>query len=132
MNKYTQDENGVVHCNAFDDESLALLDALPIGRRPVWLDESSSAVKDFIEKSSRPPIPYSVTVRQARLALLKAGLLDDVIKYMESDTTPIEEKIDWEFSTEFFRDMPTVLKLAGLLKITEKQLDDLFLGASAL
>ncbi len=76
------------------------------------------------------PVPQSVSMRQARLALLGAGLLDDVEAAVASSTKDVQ--IEWEFSSELRRDWPTLVLLAGALGLTDAQLDALFAQAATL
>ncbi len=48
------------------------------------------------------PVPQTVSMRQARLALYGAGLLDDVEAAVASSTKDVQ--IEWEFSSELRRD----------------------------
>jgi hypothetical protein len=81
-----------------------------------------------------PPPPNVVSMRQARLALLGAGLLDAVeaaIAAMEG----VEGKaaqIEWEYATEVRRDSPLVDGLTAALGLTDAQLNDLFTVAATL
>lgn len=76
------------------------------------------------------PIPTVVTMRQARLALLAAGLLPTVNSAVAAadDAT----KITWEFSSEVQRNNALIETLAAALMLTEDQLDDLFTLAASL
>lgn len=77
-----------------------------------------------------PQVPTVVSMRQARLALYGAGLLDDVEAAVAKSTKDVQ--IEWEFSSELRRDWPTLVLLAGALGLTEAQLDALFIQASQL
>lgn len=79
-------------------------------------------------------IPVSVTMRQARLALLNAGLLSNVTTAINALPSPEKEaaQIEWEYSQEVHRDKPFVAVLATALGLTDAQLDNLFLTASTL
>lgn len=78
--------------------------------------------------------PDVVTMRQARLALLQAGLLAQVNTAVAAmpgaagDTA----RIEWEFSSTVERNRPLVQSLIGALGLTESQLDDLFRLAATL
>lgn len=77
------------------------------------------------------PIPSTVTPRQARLALLDAGLLDTV----ETELAKPENKaalISWEYATTVERDSPLIATIGGALGMTDQQIDDLFTAAAAL
>lgn len=81
------------------------------------------------------PIPTSVTMRQARLALLSAGLLDLVDESISLMPDPMQRRqaqIDWEFAASVDRNSALVNGLAGALALSEEALDQLFLTASQL
>ena len=80
-------------------------------------------------------IPQSVTMRQARLALLGAGLLDSVNAAIAAITDPVQRKaaqIEWEYAQTVDRDSPFTQQLAAGLGLTSEQLDALFTQAAAL
>ena len=80
-----------------------------------------------------PPsdVPQVVTMRQARLALLGAGLLEQVntavanMPGAEGDSA----RIEWEYAHEVRRDSPLVAALPATFGWTSAQLDDLFVLA---
>lgn len=80
------------------------------------------------------PSPQAVTMRQARLALLGAGLLDDVDAAINSLPSPQKEaaRIEWEYSQEVRRHNGFVSVLAPLLGLTDAQTDALFMEAGKL
>jgi hypothetical protein len=90
-----------------------------------WIDE---AAPDVV------PVPKEVTMRQARLALLQSGMLDQV----EVALTQMEgvegqaAKIEWEYSQSVRRDKPFVLAIGQLLGLNSNALDDLFITAAAI
>lgn len=79
-------------------------------------------------------IPTTVTMRQARLALLQSGLLATVNNAVatmlgaEGDAA----RIEWEFSSMVERNRPLVQSLSASLGLTSAQLDDLFVLAATL
>lgn len=79
-------------------------------------------------------IPAAVTMRQARLALLSVGLLDDVDTAINSLSSPQKEaaRIEWEYSQEVLRHNGFVSILAPSLGLTEESLDNLFIEAAKL
>jgi hypothetical protein len=80
-------------------------------------------------------VPNQVTMRQARLALLGAGLLDGVdaaIAAIEDETQRRAAQITWDFAQEVRRDFPLVLALAGAFGLTDAQIDELFIAAAQL
>lgn len=75
-------------------------------------------------------VPQSVTMRQARLALLQSGMLASVnAAVAAADETT---KITWEFSGEVQRNNALVSTLAAALSMTDAQIDDLFRLAATL
>ena len=81
------------------------------------------------------PIPQSVTMRQARLVLLNAGLLDDVDAAIASIPDPVQRKaaeIEWEYAQTVDRDSPFTRQLAQGLGLTDEQKNVLFVQASKL
>ena len=84
-----------------------------------------------LRKMPQPvPIPQSVTMRQARLALLGAGLLDTVETAI-AGVGPAA-KIEWDYATEVQRASGLVPAMATALGLTEDQIDALFIAAAAL
>lgn len=90
-------------------------------------NEEVSKLVSFINKA--PVYTVSkVTMRQARLALLNAGLLESVDALIKTDP----DRISWEYSAEVYRNSDLVVKLKTELNLTDEQLDELFFEASKL
>ena len=70
-----------------------------------------------------------ITPRQARLALHRAGLLDEVATVLAADK---EMEIWWEYSLDIQRNHERVIALGTQLGRTEAQLDQLFVDGSKL
>ena len=81
-----------------------------------------------------PRCPELVTMRQARLALNEAGKLAEVNAAVASlsGTSGDAARIEWEFSSTVERHRPLVTTLAGVLGLTDAQLDALFNRAAEL
>ena len=78
-------------------------------------------------------VPQSVTMRQARLALLGIGLLDQVdavIAGIEDPTQRGAAEIEWEYAQTVDRNSPFVQQLSAGLGLTDEQKDQLFRTAS--
>lgn len=73
-------------------------------------------------------------MRQARLALLNAGLLSSVDAAIDAMSEPSRSaaRIEWEYSNELQRENALVLALAPALGLTSEQVDVLFISARAL
>lgn len=79
-------------------------------------------------------VPDSVTMRQARIALLQAGKLATVNSTIAAMAGAQGEaaRIEWEFSSEVKRNQPLVLALAPVLGMTSGEIDQLFITAAGL
>lgn len=80
------------------------------------------------------PLPTVVTMRQARLALLGAGLLGAVTTAINALPEPQKSAalIEWEFSGTVERHRPFVLLLGPALGLDDLALDQLFMVAASL
>lgn len=74
--------------------------------------------------------PVSVTPRQARLALMGAGILDQVQAAV--DQAGGSTKITWEYASEISRTDPLITAIGGALGLTAAQIDALFINAATL
>lgn len=76
------------------------------------------------------PVPTSLTMRQARLALLAAGYLDTV----EANISRMSraDQISWEFANTVDRADPLTASIAALLGLDSSGLDALFTAGAAL
>lgn len=82
-----------------------------------------------------PPVPDTVSMRQARLALLAAGILDSVEPAIASIADPVQRRaaeISWEYSAEVTRDSALVAALGTDLGLTDSDIDILFRAAATL
>ncbi len=78
-----------------------------------------------------PVVPSSVTMRQARLALLAIGKLGDVAAAIAAMPAPARDRaqIEWEFASHVERSSPLLIDLAPVLEL---DLDVLFRKAGSL
>ena len=126
--KYAIIENGIV-------ANIAVADA-PLAAN--WVDGAGAQIGDeyvggeFVRPVIIDPVPESVTRRQAKVALLQAGLLDEVEAGIEAITDEMTRRIariEWDSAQEVRRDWPLLVQIAGQIGITDEQLDDLFRAA---
>ncbi len=116
-------DNAFIPADPANTDYRAYLDWLAAGNTP--------------EPADHPPppgIPQTVTMRQARLALLAAGKLAAVSAAIGKLPSAEREaaQIEWEYSTEVHRQRPFVLALAPALGLDDAALDALFVAAAAL
>lgn len=80
------------------------------------------------------PVPQSVTMRQARIALSRAGLIpavEQALATMEGQAGE-EARIEWDYSSQVFRHKPFVIDLGASIGLTESQIDELFITAAGI
>lgn len=80
------------------------------------------------------PVPEVVTMRQARQAMLNAGILGQVDSLIAA--MPGEEgesaRIDWNHARDVKRDWPLIGALGPQMGLTEQQIDGLFIYAGSI
>ena len=84
---------------------------------------------------AKPPVPQSVTMRQARLALLQIGKLDAVSAALAAIPDPARRtaaQIEWEYAQTVQRDSMLAGQIAAAVGLTSGKLDELFKLAARL
>tara|TARA_R100001039_G_C1830066_1_gene94428 strand:- start:159 stop:662 length:504 start_codon:yes stop_codon:yes gene_type:complete len=95
-------------------------------------------VRDYtseeLEQQRLSSIPHAITPRQARLALLHAGLLSQVDTAIASLESPAKEtaQIEWEYATSIERESEWINQLGSALGLDSAGIDDLFVEAASL
>lgn len=114
--KYTDDTNTVVH----------VIDADGISRSSMLASALPEGVEVLPADPVVAPIPSVVSMRQARLALLQAGKLDDI----EAAVAQLgaSAQIEWEYAQTVERSHPLVQSLG----MSDTELDALFTQAASL
>lgn len=89
-------------------------------------------VVEFIPAEPPPLVAGSVTMRQAKLQLLKAGLLDQANAAIQAmpGTDGRAAQIEWASATTLRRDHPLVAALGSQLGLDEASIDTLFAEAA--
>lgn len=99
-------------------------------------EEISAREAEILEYENNTIIPQSVTMVQARKALVQGGTsiasVDAAIAAIVDPSERQMAQIDWEYSTTVRRDSPLVASLAPALQLSETQVDDLFILAQTL
>lgn len=90
-----------------------------------WLDDGHP---DLV--LSGHEIPQTVTMRQARLALLAAGHLPTVNEMMAQADDEVQ--IEWQYADLVRRDHPMVTAMGQGLGLSEEEVDQLFIQAAAI
>lgn len=115
---------------------LAVPDASTVVRFGLTLADFPGVTPPSLPAYVAPPstIPKFVTMRQARLALLGAGMLAQVNNAVAAMTGVQGEaaRVEWEYSQEVQRDRSLVTSLGTALGLTDAQLDALFVAANAI
>ena len=114
---------------ANDDETGPNL--IPINDRVVEVGYAWDGTSFIAPPPPPPVVPAEVTMRQARLALLSIGKLDDVSALIASLPEPQKTAatIEWEYSNTVQRNNPFVGSLGPALGV---DLDALFIDAAKL
>lgn len=89
---------------------------------------------DHADFDATPAVPESVSIRQARLALLAEGKLDMVDQVIAAlpAAQSAAAAIEWEYATEVRRNSALLAALAPALSLDDAALDALFLVAQDL
>ncbi len=107
-----------------------------VGNAYGYTDDAFVLLSQALIDAAYPPapVPAEVTMRQARLALLGVGKLDDVDTAIDGLPEPQRSaaRIEWDYSSTVRRQQPLVLALAPALGLSSEDLDNLFRAAGAL
>lgn len=107
------------HAALMAGQSAGRIIAAGVDGRPVLLDPPP-----FV-----PVVPQTVTMRQARLSLLAAGLLASANQAIAQAGDAAQ--IEWEYAQTVDRQSDLVQAMAAALSLSSAQLDELFTQAAA-
>lgn len=102
----------------------------PEGQVPLWTGQQWVLVPVPTPASPAPAVPGSVTMRQARLALLAADLLDDVEAAVAAAGRAAQ--IEWEYAQEVQRGHPLIAAVQQAQGLSDAQIDALFVAAAGM
>jgi hypothetical protein len=100
-----------------------------------WCRQYAPVVVPEVPPAVVAGVPQSVTRRQARQALILAGLFDLVQPRIDAIADATQRALmqsEWDDSQVFERQRPALLLLAGEMGLTSDQVDALFIQAAAL
>jgi hypothetical protein len=96
----------------------------------IFIDPQAAAV---IDKANQPRV---ISPRQCRLWLLGRGItlssVDAAIDSIADQAVREAVRVEWEYSTELYRDNSNLLHLAAALGLDEAAVDQAFIEASQL
>lgn len=121
MPNYKDSNNKLHFLDSAEFEYLLPADCIAI------TDEEAQVIQAENE-ANIPVIIPTLSMRQARLALLKDNLLSTV----DSAITTDEQRIWWDYSTTVERSNPLVIQVLTALGKTSEEIDQMFIGASQL
>lgn len=103
----------------------------------VWVKAGNAplpAIQPEPEPDPGPEVPHEVTMRQARLALHSAGLLDAAQAVIDALPMPQrrQAQIEWEYALSVRRDHPLIALMIGEGLATAEEVDGLFVAAAGL
>lgn len=121
IHAFKDDQDGYYQVDISDGESL-----------PEWASKLTPC--EVQGATLQTAVPEAVTMRQARLALLQAGLLAQVNTAITNMPGAAGDaaRITWEFAGDVQRSDALLAQLAGALGLSDAQLDDLFRLAATL
>jgi len=138
MSKYAFVENGIAVEVVRTDPAILFVPGyasqfvtVPDDVEPGWRLVSGS----WSAPTPAPPVsPQSVTMRQARLALLNHGMLSNVAPAIAALSEPARTKaqIEWEYSNALERNNAFVATLGVALGLSDSAIDALFIEAATL
>lgn len=138
--KYAFNDNGILRdvvqanpAQLFDHGYASQFIEVPDDAQNGWLWDGTNATPPPPPPAPNP-VPQEITMRQARLVLLGAGLLSGVQTAIDGLPEPQRSaaNIEWEFSNTLQRRNPFVLTLGPALGLSAEQIDALFIQGATL
>jgi hypothetical protein len=123
-----------IKCHSYHPTQMDMLraDALELGTSLAEYNDQINGIEaHYVAPDPEPtPVPQVIKIRQAKLVLLAAGLLDDVdAAVAQADRAT---QIEWEYAAEVNRDWPTLIYLATSMGLSDTVLDGLFIEGAKL
>ena len=115
------------------DDTLAAIGWLPVIDAPETAPTESLTVEPLrVVRQRARIVPDGVTMRQARLALFSAGLLDTAQAVIDALPMPQrrQAQIEWEYALSVRRDHPLIALMIAQGLATDVEVDGLFVAAA--
>ena len=127
-------EEVVIKCQAYAANQMDMLAADLGPDAEQYRELMDEIAATWVSEETTEQIPTEVTMRQARLALVDAGMYGNIQSAINSLPEPLKTKalIEWEYSNTVQRHNGFVSQLGPILGMTEEDLDNLFIAASKL
>lgn len=125
----------VLQCTSYHPTQLELIHA-DCAKHGVTIEgDDAQAIAEWVANYIPPdpipaPIPHVVSIRQAKMALHTANLLDDIDAAVMA--TGRLAQIEWEYATEVRRNHPLIAMIQVAKGLTDEEIDTLFVSASLL
>ncbi|EAJ5193028.1 hypothetical protein RLQ69_000438 [Campylobacter jejuni] len=104
--------------------SLRVLAKTTIKKEVDELIKNHPKMQEYLKEYNEKGVPRKISIRQAKLALLEVGLLDDVEALIRN--APKATQINWEYATEFERNNELILYFQQQAKLSDEFVDELF------
>jgi hypothetical protein len=101
-----------------------------VGRPGQTLEQVIAEYTSALNAPEVPQVPQTVTPRQARLALNKFGLRQQVDNWVAAQSQDVRDT--WDYATQVVRTDTFITQAATALGLSDAQLDALFTTAAAL
>lgn len=107
----------------------------------VYFDHNSETVEVGMDMDSATTtfsysspvyVPNRVSKLQAKVALLQSGLMPQIDDILTDSETSDIVKLAWNDASEFRRGSLPINMMAGLLNLTEQEVDNLFILANSI
>ena len=101
----------------------------------VMLREDGYLPENEIDLNVEVKVPEKITARQLKSAMILAGInltaVDAIIATLPQPQRDLA-RVDWEYSTNFYRNNTMINQIAGALKLTSEQVDNIFINGEKL
>jgi hypothetical protein len=104
----------------------------PLWNGTTWIE---GATPEEIEEANKPIVPESISQMKLRKQLILSGIaISSIDALIQSLPQPNRDLIYtmWEYAVVFDRHNPELNAMAGMLGVTQQQLDEIFINGNLL